>query len=48
LNQVFLNLFVNAAHAISEVVAKSGNKGRIRVRTTHKLARLSPQFKRRH
>ncbi|MGB2606159.1 MAG: PAS domain-containing sensor histidine kinase [Candidatus Sulfotelmatobacter sp.] len=33
LNQVFLNLFVNAAHAISEVVAKGGNKGRIRVRT---------------
>ncbi len=34
MNQVFLNLFVNAAHAISEVVAQSGNKGRIRVRTT--------------
>ena len=34
MNQVFLNLFVNAAHAIAEVVAKSGNKGRIRVRTT--------------
>ena len=33
LNQVFLSLFVNAAHAISEIVAKSGHKGRIRVRT---------------
>ncbi len=33
MNQVFLNLCVNAAHAISEVVAKSGNRGCIRVRT---------------
>ena len=32
LNQVFLNLLVNAAHAIGEVV-KSGEKGRIHVRT---------------
>ena len=32
LNQVFLNLLVNAAHAIADVV-KDGQKGRIRVRT---------------
>jgi signal transduction histidine kinase/HAMP domain-containing protein len=35
LNQVLLNLLVNAAHAIGEVVAKTGGKGRIRVRTAH-------------
>jgi PAS domain S-box-containing protein len=33
LNQVFLNLFVNAAHAIADVVKNTGEKGRIRVRT---------------
>ena len=33
LNQVFLNLFVNAAHAIADVVGTSGNKGTIRVRS---------------
>jgi signal transduction histidine kinase len=33
LNQVFLNLLVNAAHAIADVVGRSGNKGRIQVRT---------------
>jgi PAS domain S-box-containing protein len=33
LNQVFLNLLVNAAHAISEVVKGSGEKGKIWVRT---------------
>lgn len=33
LGQVFLNLIVNAAHAISDVVAGTENKGRIRVRT---------------
>jgi PAS domain S-box-containing protein len=33
LNQVFLNLLINAAHAISDVVGQSGNRGRIRVRT---------------
>ncbi len=33
LNQVFLNLLVNAAHAIAEVVQQSGAKGRIRIRT---------------
>jgi signal transduction histidine kinase len=33
LNQVFLNLLVNAAHAIGDVVKQSGKKGRIRVRT---------------
>jgi PAS domain S-box-containing protein len=33
LNQVFLNLIVNAAHAIGDVVGKSGGKGTIRIRT---------------
>lgn len=33
LNQVFLNLLVNAAHAIADVVQQSGQKGKIRVRT---------------
>jgi PAS domain S-box-containing protein len=33
LNQVFLNLLVNAAHAIGEVVKRTGEKGRITVRT---------------
>jgi signal transduction histidine kinase len=33
LNQVFLNLLVNAANAIGEVVKGSGEKGKIRVRT---------------
>lgn len=33
LNQVFLNLLVNAAHAIGDVVKQTGEKGRITVRT---------------
>jgi signal transduction histidine kinase len=33
LNQVFLNLLVNAAHAIADVVGQSGAKGIIRVKT---------------
>jgi len=33
LNQVFLNLLVNAAHSISDVVHNSGQKGRILVET---------------
>jgi len=33
MNQVFLNLLVNAAHAIGDVVKKTGAKGAIRVRT---------------
>ena len=33
LNQVFLNLLVNAAHAIGDVVKGTGDKGKIRVRT---------------
>ncbi len=33
LNQVFLNLLVNAAHAISDIVKDTGEKGKIRVRT---------------
>ena len=33
LNQVFLNLIVNAAHAIESVVGNSGQKGKIRVQS---------------
>lgn len=33
LNQVFLNLLLNAAHSIGDVVEGTGNKGRIRVET---------------
>jgi signal transduction histidine kinase len=33
LNQVFLNLFVNAAHAIGDVMKVTGQKGRITVKT---------------
>jgi two-component system NtrC family sensor kinase len=33
LNQVFLNLLVNAAHAIGDVVSQSGQKGNIRIHT---------------
>jgi PAS domain S-box-containing protein len=33
LNQVFLNLLINAAHAIGDVVNKSGQRGTITVRT---------------
>ncbi|MGD0516048.1 MAG: ATP-binding protein [Thermoguttaceae bacterium] len=35
INQVFLNLLVNAAHAIADVVGRSGRKGRISLRTVH-------------
>jgi PAS domain S-box-containing protein len=34
LNQVFLNLIVNAAHAIGDVVGTSGGKGTIRIKTS--------------
>lgn len=33
INQVFLNLLVNAAHAIADVVLQTGTKGRIRIHT---------------
>ena len=33
LNQVFLNLLVNAAHAIDDVIKSTGGKGKITVRT---------------
>ncbi len=33
LNQVFLNLIVNAAHAIGDVISKEGEKGQIRITT---------------
>jgi signal transduction histidine kinase len=33
LNQVFLNLLVNAAHSIADVVKESGQRGRIRLET---------------
>jgi signal transduction histidine kinase len=34
LNQVFLNLIVNAAHAIGDVVGHGGSKGAIRIKTS--------------
>jgi len=34
MNQVFLNLLVNAAHAIADVVKETGKKGKIRVSTS--------------
>ncbi len=40
LNQVFLNLIVNAAHAIADVVANTGNRGIIRIRTTREGDRV--------
>jgi len=33
INQVFLNLIVNAAHAIEDVVGNSGSRGKISIRT---------------
>ncbi len=33
LNQVFLNLLVNAAHAVADVVTGTGKRGRIRIKT---------------
>jgi two-component system, NtrC family, sensor kinase len=33
MNQVFLNLLVNAAHAIADVIGRGGGRGRILVRT---------------
>ncbi len=36
INQVLLNIIVNAAHAIAEVVGDSGEKGTIRIRSMHK------------
>jgi len=33
LNQVFLNLIVNAAHAVGDKVGRSGDKGEIRIKT---------------
>ena len=33
MNQVFLNLLINAAHAIAEVVKGTGERGKIKVRT---------------
>jgi len=42
LNQVFLNLIVNAAHAIGNVVGQSGTRGTIRITTLQEgdLARI--------
>lgn len=44
LNQVFLNLIVNAAHAIADVVKESGNKGRILVRSFQKGDQIQVEF----
>jgi PAS domain S-box-containing protein len=45
LNQVVLNLIVNASHAIADVVGSSGNKGKISISTgsdaTHAVIRVS-------
>jgi two-component system, NtrC family, sensor kinase len=40
LNQVFLNLLINAAQAIGDVVKGTGNKGKIRVRTWQERGRV--------
>jgi signal transduction histidine kinase len=42
LNQVFLNLIINAAHAIGDVVGQGGTKGKIRIATLREgnLARI--------
>jgi PAS domain S-box-containing protein len=44
LNQVFLNLIVNAAHAIAEVVGSSGKKGRITIRTAAERDHVRIEF----
>ena len=45
LNQVILNLIVNASHAIADVVADSGNKGKITIsagrEATHAVIRVT-------
>jgi PAS domain S-box-containing protein len=43
INQVVLNLIVNAAHAIADVVGKTGERGRITIRTVleRKTVRIS-------
>jgi PAS domain S-box-containing protein len=43
INQVVLNLVVNAAHAIGEVIGDSGQKGRITVRTRAEKGRVAIQ-----
>jgi PAS domain S-box-containing protein len=35
INQVLLNLLVNAAHAIADAIGKKGDRGRILIRTAH-------------
>jgi two-component system, NtrC family, sensor kinase len=44
LNQVFLNLIVNAAHAIGDIVKDTGDKGRIVVRSSHEGASVVFEF----
>lgn len=43
INQVVLNLVVNAAHAIGDVVGRSGQKGRITIRTRAEMGRVTIQ-----
>jgi signal transduction histidine kinase len=38
LNQVFLNLLVNAAHAVADVASKTGKRGCIRLRTAQEAS----------
>ena len=45
LNQVFLNLIVNAAHAITDVVGDSGDKGTILLRTRQEGNTVSIEIK---
>ena len=40
INQVFLNLLVNAAHAVADAVGESGRRGLVRVRTAHEGDRV--------
>jgi len=44
LNQVFLNLIVNAAHAISDVVGDSGERGTIYIRTQQEAGLVRIEF----
>lgn len=45
LNQVFLNLITNAAHAIASVVGDSGTKGRIHISTRHDAESVEIRFR---
>lgn len=44
MNQVFLNIIVNAAHAMKPVVDKTGDKGTLTIRTSHDDKSVSVSF----